>query len=169
MQIPKGHSCWIGTEQEGRLKGIRTLFAVHTPINSLNACARVEQCFHVYLTRRWIGNHLFCSDGVSLQKAAVEDFQEILCGMLLEGYIFTLELDDGFLKSIPPDIRIRCHIILKIQVKDYLTLKETDTISIGPSADLGLTYNCRTATLENFSKHSPPDYSGDHLVTDRKK
>ncbi len=169
MQIPKGHSCWIGTEQEGRLKGIRTLFAVQIPISSLNTYARVEQCFHVYLTRTWIKRWLFSSDEKSLQEAAFREFQEILYGMREEGYLFTLELEDGQLQSIPPDIRIRCHIILKIQLKDYLTLKETDTISLGPLADLGLTYNCRTATLENFSKHSPPDYAGDHLVIDRKK
>jgi hypothetical protein len=130
----QGKDNWIGYEVEGRYFGILTKF-IRYHIGEIP-----EGIFHLYFTREY------------LLKYGVQDIEKYLFGK----YIITIECNKESYNLITPNMKVKCHIIYRIEDAIPFDLKETDSIFIDKD-----TYNVLCYNKYQAYKVNPIDYSKD--------
>ncbi len=132
----QGQENWIGTECEGRLHGLKTLFVRNQFKNP------PSDCHHVYFTREFL-----CYE------------KNIL---FLENYLLhttkcvTIECNNETYKLLTPNMKVRAHIIYRIEDASIHKLKPTDEIMIDAE-----TFNVLCYTKLNGMEVSYADYVSD--------
>jgi len=130
----QGKSNWIGVECEGRLFGLLTYFirySVGTIPNNIK---------HLYFTREFL-----------IQENAIPLIESYLLD-----YMITIECNKETYKLITPNMKVRSHIIYRIEDNIPFDLKETDSIFIDKD-----TYNVLCYNKYQALKVTPIDYSRD--------
>ena len=102
----QGKDNWVGIECEGRLYGIKTYF-IRNKIGKINS-----DIFHLYFTREFLFK---------------KDAQEIIESYLFKKYTITIETNKETYKFITPNMKVKTHIIYRIEDTIPFDLKETDT------------------------------------------
>jgi hypothetical protein len=131
----QGKDNWIGIECEGRLYGIKTYFIRHK-IGKIPA-----DIFHLYFTREFL---------------LIEGAESIIESYLFQKYTITVETNKETYKYITPNIKVKAHIIYRIEDSTPFDLKETDSIFIDKD-----TYNVLCYNKYQAYKVNPIDYSKD--------
>ena len=140
---------WIGTEVEGRLKGLKTLFI---------ACS-IEQDLinqHEYIIRICRENnihHLYFNAG----KTNFNEY-EYIESFLTRGFIITIETTNP--EDIPCDLRNDpgLHIIWRLDEHSVNLIKDTDTIKVEGLKGVFCT------SLEQMSKTDWNAYTEDKII-----
>jgi hypothetical protein len=131
----QGKDNWIGIECEGRLFGLKTYF-IRFKVGNIPT-----DIMHLYFTREFL-----------LQDNA----QEIIESYLFKKYIVTIETNKLTYNSITPNMKVKAHIIYRIEDSIPFDLKETDSIFIDKD-----TYNVLCFNKHQAYKVNPIDYSKD--------
>ena len=132
----KGKSYWYGKEVEGRLFGLYTLFNRH----ELGKITNKVQ--HLYFT---------------IEFWKTKDCIEIIESLLID-YPISIEVNEEVYKYVTPNMKVRAHLIYRIQDKNVFDLKETDSVFVD-----GNMYNVLCFTKHNALKVNYTDYSNDTL------
>lgn len=132
----KGKSYWYGKEVEGRLFGLYTLFNRHE-LGEIT-----DKVQHLYFTIEFWEN---------------KDCVEIMESLLLD-YPISIEVNEEVYKYVTPNMKVRAHLIYRIQDKNVFDLKETDSVFVD-----GNMYNVLCFTKHNALKVNYTDYSNDTL------
>jgi len=140
---------WVGTEVEGRLKGLKTLFIACSidkeffghPVG-INAICQKHHIHHLYF---------------NAGKTNFNEYTHIEY-FLNRGYFVTIETTDP--QDIPTALRfnIRLHIIWRISENHLDLIKHTDTIKIEGRHGIYCT------TPEQMVKTKWTDYNDDQVI-----
>lgn len=140
---------WIGTEVEGRLKGLKTLFI---------ACSIDKEFFghHIGITalcEKYNIHHLYFNAG----KTNFNEFFHIKF-FLTRGYIITIETKNP--EDIPIELREdpSLHIIWRLDEHSVSLIKDTDTIKVEGKKGVFCT------SLEQMSKTNWNAYKKDEVI-----
>lgn len=131
----QGKPNWIGIECEGRLIGLKTYFIRYY------AGQIPKGIVQVYFTREFL-----------LTKGA----KKVIESYLTSNYVVTIETNKQTYHSITPNMKVKAHIIYRIEDEIPFDLKETDSIFIDKD-----TYNVLCFTKHQSYKVNPIDYSKD--------
>lgn len=136
---------WIGTEVEGRYKGIKTLFVVgDQKVSKIQNYLLDNNIYHIYFGA---GN-----------QSIVNNFDTIRF-FIERGYIITYELEEKDIDKIPNDIIKNIHIIITYKSNELIKLKSTDTIKVEDSK------NVYCSSIENmFYTDKNNDYEDDKML-----
>lgn len=133
----QGKDNWFGVECEGRLFGINTYFIRYAVGNV------PKEAKHIYFTREFLKTKNFEKD--------IERF-------LFSDYIVSIETNKQTYKYITPNMKVKAHIIYRIEDTIPFDLKETDGIFIDKD-----TYNVLCFQKHQAYKVNPIDYSKDKV------
>lgn len=133
---------WIGTECEGRLKGLKTLFIANKiDIITIEKIAKKNNISHLYF---------------NAGKNEFNDFNTIR--QLYDSYLITLEVTN--IDVIPTDIVLKCHIIWRVIKSKYLEkIKDTDTIKLENPNNY-----VYCVTKEQMMKNNFDEYKKDKII-----
>ena len=140
---------WVGTEVEGRLKGLKTLF-IACSINK-------EFCGHhveiASICARHDIHHLYFNAG----KTNFNEYEHVDF-FLNRGYIITIETTNP--ADIPCNLRndSRLHIIWRLREPSINLIKDTDTIKVEGRKGVFCT------SLEQMSKTDWDAYTEDKII-----
>ena len=137
----QGKSNWYGKEVEGRLHGLLTKF-IRYEVGSLD----IPDLQHLYFTKEFI-------DTVDNAAKQIEDLS------INTKYMISVECNSANYHKITPNMKVRCHLIYRIEDDMPFDLKETDSIFI----DKKEMYNVLCFTKHQAYKVTPIDYSNDVL------
>ncbi len=135
---------WVGTEVEGRLKGLKTLF-IACSIENRDAIDEICKTNKIH--------HLYFNAG----KTTFNEFN-LLEAFLEYGYIITIETTTP--EDIPCDLRNdpRLHIIWRLDEHSVNLIKDTDTIKVEGKKGVYCT------SLEQMSKTDWNAYQEDKVI-----
>jgi hypothetical protein len=131
----QGKENWIGIECEGRLIGLKTYF-IRYKIGKIP-----KDIVHLYFTREFF---------------TISNSLEIIESYLTSNYVITLETNKDTYYRITPNMKVKAHIIYRINDEIPFDLKETDSIFIDKD-----TYNVLCFSKYQSYKVTPIDYSKD--------
>lgn len=133
-------SVWYGTEVEGRLRGVPTLFVRDLPEGMKDV---PRNWSHVWLCREYIERHGF-------------DLAETLSAVDI---MVSIELTLEMLPSVPDAVRERCHLVVALPAPGVGLLKATDTVRLDAAP-----YDIYTATVGALQHTVPGDYGDDNRI-----
>ena len=135
----QGQKNWLGVECEGRYFGLKTMF-----VREQYEAPPEEYC-HIYFTRE------FLKDKTNI--IFLEQF------ILSSQKCITIECNNDTYKYLTPNMKVRAHIIYRIDDQNVQQLKPTDEIMI--DAD---TYKVICYTKHNGMQVNYSDYANDTLM-----
>lgn len=134
-----GQKNWLGIECEGRYAGLKTMFVraeYETP---------PEDYSHIYFTREF----LIDKENVLFLEKFILDTTKCV----------TIECNNETYKYLTPNMKVRAHIIYRIEDTNVNKLKHTDEVMI----DCGV-YNVLCFTKLTGMQVSYADYANDTLL-----
>jgi len=136
---------WYGKEIEGRLYGLETLFVSDDFDGFENVAAKFN---HIL-----IGPTLIEKMKNTGSKITWDVIEKMIDD---EKKMFTLEAKPENIKSIPQSMKLKCHILLWIDVPELAELKSSDSIKVCPRS-----HEMYCFTLHNGQKVNRVDYMHD--------
>ena len=147
MEAKKNTNFWIGTEVEGKFKGIRTLFVKgNQSIYSIQRRLLDNSIFHIYFGA---GN-----------QTSVNNWGIILY-FLKNNFLVTLEVKESKLGTIPDNLfkYENLHVIIMFKNKNIFKLRNIDSIKLEDDKNVFMIQK------ECFIKtNKRKDYKGDKLI-----
>ena len=131
---------WYGTEVEGRLHGVPTLFVRNLPDGMRDV---LRNWSHVWLCREYVEQHGY-------------DLAENLSAA---GVLVSIELTLEMLAAVPDSVRARCHMVVALAAPNVGLLKATDTVRLDAAP-----YDIYTATVGTLQHTVPTDYNNDTRI-----
>lgn len=135
---------WFGKEIEGRLYGLESAFI--SDDLSRQEIETVKRVHHFLLNEELINK-------LNDNKTEFLSWDMIFNWIVLENKFVTLNIKPYQLKSLPMMIRIRCHLLLNLDVPELVDLKSTDSVKISSSShEMYITslINCQQVTKNDY-------------------
>ncbi|MBU2072753.1 MAG: hypothetical protein KKA68_21170 [Gammaproteobacteria bacterium] len=107
---------WVGTEAEGRLTGIRTLFVGGNSNSELSSFETVAEPFvHIFFNPRFIMSH-----GYDL-------ISSLVCS---NKHYCTVCIYPDMLQFVPQIVLEKAHIMISVTIEGFEKLKQTDSLRV---------------------------------------
>lgn len=134
---------WYGKEIEGRLYGLESVF-IPTDLND-QELSEIQNIHH-YL----IGTPLIDE----IEKGGTNiTWDKVFDWIVYDNKFVTIEAKPGQIKFLPQKIKLRCHILLWLDVPEIYDLKVTDSVKLCPSLhEMYVTsfMNCQRVTKNDY-------------------